>query len=262
MQQWMQELLWEIVENFYAAFRLFHGQYQEYESRINTFSDTKKIARESLNRHLSREEVVTLLDYDLLQKLRDEHLEPMQKMLHQFTQDLTPKNLLLDYVRDIFYETAVLKDACHKLTVSAPQYRELADEEEYKVILEEVHTFFPVKMKHLFQLFRKARRELEKLIVHHRDSAIIARCLYLFGEQLIAPVYEEGMQFFWQKIYPDYNILELFTRVAFSFHKAGFYELAREAAGKAQQALDTQHEIEFPLEWRNMLEQILTTDKR
>jgi hypothetical protein len=258
MQQWMQELLWGIVENFYAAFQLFNSQYQEYERRVKDFSKTKKIARENLNHHLSREEVVTLLDYDLLQKLRDEHLEPLQKMLDQMKQGVNPKNLLDDYVRDIFYETAVLKDACHKLKVSAPQYRELSDEEEYKVILEEVHTFFPVKMKHLFHLFRKARRELEKLIAHYHDSTILVRCLYLFGEQLISPVYEEGMRFFWQAIYPDYNVLELFTRAAFSFHKSGFTDLAHEAADKAQQFLDAQHEIEFPLEWRNMLEQIMT----
>ena len=259
MEQMVEEMLWGIAENFYVSFRLFQNHYKDYEQRIKYFCDAKQATVDVVIKNLTREELLTLIDYHQFSKLRDNYLESLQKLSYQFTK-ITPHTHLLDYyVRDIIYEISVLKDGWYKLQVSAPEYMEFQEEEEYKIILDDVRSSFAVKMIHLSHLFRKTRKELEKLLSHYRESKILVRSLYLFSSDLMSPVYNQDLTPFWQAVFPDYHQLELYSRAAGSFYAAGFSKHAIEAAVKAKDllALQAKSPYQLPDEWETMIAKIL-----
>ena len=78
-------------------------------------------------------------------------------------------------------------------------------------------------------------RELlhEKLLPTMGRNTIVIRSAYLFGEKLFADVYEDGLDEFYEYLYPEGGALTGYTVVADSFLEGGFGQEATAAYERA-----------------------------
>ena len=255
MKQFVEEILWGIIENFYRALALFKEEYHRYDTRLKGICQQKNIDGANLAEVLTIEEVMSLMSSDeKLLELKENYLEPLLKLALQFHDAASyHANFFEHYIRDIYYELSILQSQVARLKASVPEYMELRDEEEYKTILSEVNIFFPLKMFHLSHLFKKAKNELEKIVSYHKESKILVRSFFLFGEEIIGPLYEMGFAEFIKKIYRPDHLVELCTRAAYSFHSSGFSALARQASGKAEELLQNNKQYQLFPQWQEKL---------
>lgn len=253
MHQLIEEILWEIIENFYTSFCLFRAEYQRYERQIQHLCASKQVSRDQLLKRLSPEEAESLFNYQPYQKILDHHLEPLQKLCWQLVRESEHGELLEHGVRDIFYEISLLTTECYKVKVSSDKY---APNSQAPEPADNFPVFFPWKMLILLRLFNKTKEELEKLVAKYRDSKILLRSLFLFGEEVVGASYEGGFDEFLQKVYVECQVLEFYAKAAFSFSASGFDDYAIASAKKFAQF--SEHHPQHPCrqEWRLKLDAI------
>lgn len=257
MQQMIEEMLWGITENFYLTFRLFHTEYQQYEERLVVLCSAKDVPRNKIAKYWSMEEASDLLNYEHFQKLLDEYLEPLQRLVVLFARESKLGNFLEQLVQDIVAETSLLKTACHKLKMAVSKAVKKGEPSS-----DDLHLLFPLKILYLSQLFSKTRDELEKLLGHYQDSTILIRSLFLFGEEIVGPAYENGLPEFLEKIYPQLRILEFYARSAFNFSDSGFSTFAVKAVEKFRQISSQSQGCRIPEEWQSRLDSIWVNSRQ
>ena len=104
---------------------------------------------------------------------------------------------------------------------------------EYERYYREVNFYYPKRLRHVRNLYGKARKRLEKILPTMGRNTIVVRSAYLFGDELFADVYERGLEEFYERLYPAGGAVAGFAVVADSFQDGGFGAEATEAYGRA-----------------------------
>src|SRR4029079_9674758 len=100
---------------------------------------------------------------------------------------------------------------------------------EYERYYREVNFYYPKRLKHVRNLYGKARKRLEKLLPTMGKSVIVIRSAYLFGDQLFEGVYDGGLDEFYGRLYPEGGAPKVLQFGSKSFLEAVFGEEAAEA---------------------------------
>ncbi len=232
MNPFMEENLWGITERFYLSLIPFRIEYKKYRERIKRSSQRLHREGNKYTRVLNIEEIETLLHHDCFAQILEKHLNELKEVLVDLGKERLPNNLLGHYVVDIFHELSILSDGCNRIERNVPQYISCQEEEECLSITQEINAFLPLKMMHLANLFQKAQRELETLIRQNNENQILLRSIFLYGKEVIAPAYENGLDEFLNKIYKR-GSFQAYLAIAKSFYEASFYSLSQKALSKA-----------------------------
>jgi hypothetical protein len=224
-----QFTFWELLKTFFVSKRLFIHQWEMYEEKVRAYSRRLGVDRENLK--LSAEEVGELLDLKALETLRDAYLVNLKEMSHRMFRSSDSTDTFDRLVSNIFHETSILKEEHYSLKSFGPYQCETNSNDDS--ILDEVHEFFPRRVRKIRSLFEKARQRIEQLLPQQTSDTILIRSVYLYGENVLSPFFEGPREGFYRKMYPEGGAFEGFYRVGRSFFDSGFDELAGEAMHQA-----------------------------
>jgi hypothetical protein len=141
-------------------------------------------------------------------------------------------------VTNIYHEVSILKEEEWTLREQAGS----EDPKEYERYYREVNFYYPKRLKHVRNLYGKARKRLEKLLPAMGRNTIVIRSSYLFGEKLFNGVYARGLDQFYEHLYPEGGALTGYSVVGDSFLEGGFGPEAAGAFDRAIAAARTAHE--------------------
>ena len=275
MKQLMEKLLWEMMEYFYSAWTLFHQEHQTFLRRIQELQTQKQIKNtKRLMKSLSLAELANLVPYESFKDLLEQQIRPLRKLSDQFKRNTYSNtdcsySYFDEYLANLYHGLSILQsegyqwglkilDCMEGPTKSTRSKQE--EEQEQKMFAHFKENLLP-KMQSFKKLFDAARAEIEKLIYFHKDSSILLRSLYFFGQEIIGPSYgpdpEKGFLEFIKKIYAPDHILELYTRVGYSFISSGFFDEARKTVKQAQAFLD-KTDYEFTKEGRKRFQDLVS----
>ena len=229
-EQELGHKVWTIVQLFYRSFLVFREQYESYESKVLEFARQRNTPREELR--LNSEDLATLLDFQVLERLRDGYLRELKELCHSVFRGKDRTDLLDRYVSDIFHQISILKEEHYNVKTYAPFFERDLREQELRGILDEAHAGFPKLTKHILFLFDQARARLEEHLPGFGESPIFIRSLYLQRSEFVAQAYPGGLLDFYRIMYP-LGPPEGFYRVGLSFYHSGFLAEARTAFGEA-----------------------------
>ncbi|RME03699.1 MAG: hypothetical protein D6805_05575 [Planctomycetota bacterium] len=237
--------IWDLLENFFKAKLFFKEIYDQYEEMVLEHARRRGVHRKDLR--LEQEELTKLIDFSKLVELRDKYLAPLKELSHEIFRQSDSTDRFDRFVNTIFHEISILKEEHYKVKKFAAEYEEENETEEFTIILDEVHEAFPRIIHHVHNLFRKAKKRLEKLLPRYNREKVFVRSVYIFGEDLLSREYSEGVIGFYERMYPRYGAFEGYTVVAKSFYDSGFHLQAKEAIGLAKGFLEryTDHQDEF-----------------
>jgi hypothetical protein len=262
-EQELGHKIWTIVHLFYRSHGVFRDQFESYEKQVLELSRQTGIDREDLR--LNSAELAGLLDLKKLERLRDGYIHELKDLCHLVFRGPDRTDLLDRYVSDIFHEISILKEEHYNVKTYAPLYEKDAAEVELRHILDEAHTLFPLKLKHIRYLFGRAQARLEEHLPSFAAIPLFIRSLYVHRSGFVAEAYPDGLDRFYRFMYP-LGPLEGYYRAGLSFYHSGFFEEAlaafldarnahvREVAGAAPAASRTvdgraaRHAILWPLE--------------
>ncbi len=227
------EKLWKMCEYFFSAATVFREMFSLYRDKVSRFSKDRGVQRNDLR--LSADEISTLFDLHAMERLRDEILFDLKATTHALFRTKDSTDELDRYCSDIFHQVSILKEEHYSVKTYASAYE---DREEAGKILDAVHANFPVKLEQIQILFKKARRRVEEILTRENRRKILVRSLYLFGDDLLKPVYSDGLFELYCAIYPSCGPAEGCVVAAKSFMDSSFYEKAAEAIEKAREYLD------------------------
>ncbi len=221
--------VWTIVALYYRSFSIFRQQYDQYEERVQHFSN--KLGRHRLDLRLNPEDLAGLLDLKAMERLRDGHLFQLKDLCHAVFRGKDRTDQLDRYVSDIFHEISILKEEHYNVKTYAPQYEREGEaaEVELKYILDEAHGLFPRKLNQIRFLFGKALARMEELLPSFTKMKLFTRSLYLHRDDFVRDAYKDGIRHFYRCMYPDGGPIEGFHEVGSSFLASGFHSKAREA---------------------------------
>ncbi|NUM33176.1 MAG: hypothetical protein HUU50_01395 [Candidatus Brocadiae bacterium] len=254
MKQFIEEILWEMIENFYQAMLLFQQEHQEFKKKIETISKNKD-KMVDLMEILSVEEVLSLLNLNNIEDLREKYIQPLIKLSSQFKQVCYCNDAFNHGIQDIYHELSILQSEFSKLGVIAPGLMEFKTEKRYKSIVGGYHICLPLKVFQLSHKMETAQKELEKMISPYKERDILVRSIFLFGEEIIGRLSENSFLDFVKRIYPSDHLLELYTRASYAFLKAGFYDFTKVAVRKAKNILEEER-YNFSDIWTQKLQTI------
>jgi hypothetical protein len=220
------ELRWILLRTFYRGYRSFHALFEQYERRVIAF--TQKYAVDRRDLRLQPEELLSLFDSHALLALRNGELKTLREISHQLLRGERP-DPFDNHATNIYHEVSILKEEEWTLREQATG----KDAKEYERYYREVNFYYPKRLKHVRNLYGKARKRLEKLLPSMGRNTIVIRSAYLFGATLFDGVYARGLDEFYEYLYPEGGPLTGYTVVADSFLEGGFGEEAAEAYGKA-----------------------------
>ncbi len=229
------EQRWILLRSFYGSYRSFHGLLHEYERRVNAFAAKYAIDRRELT--LPPEELLSLFDSHALLALRDGELTALRHISHRLLRGERP-DPFDNHVTNIYHEVSILKEEEWTLREQASS----KDPREYERYYREVNIYYPKRLRHVRNLYGKARKRLEKLLPSMGRSTIVVRSAYLFGEELFRGVYDGGLTEFYSHVYPEGGALTGYTVVADSFLDGGFGREAAECYERAAAAAAREHE--------------------
>jgi hypothetical protein len=221
---------WELVDLFYSAMGNFRRLHDAYDRKVLKYSAERGVDRKNLK--LSAEEVSGLFDFKALERLRDQSLYFLKENAHKLFRSSDSTDTFDRYVSEIFHEISILKEEHYTVKVYGP----LDNNGMSSMMLEEVHTYFPIRLGKVKALFEKARVRLEALFPQHARNPILVRSLYMFGDGLLAGVYAGGLEELYRFLYPAGGAAEGYLRVGESFLQSGFWKLAKESLEKARNA--------------------------
>jgi hypothetical protein len=232
-----EKLIWDVVALFYKAKKIFTRQRENYERMVTNYARKKSVDRRDL--HLGTREVAGLLDFKVIEELRNSFLRELKRLAHLMFRTEETTDLFDKYVSDIYHEVSILKEEHYTVMTYAPAYEEglHPDLTERDKILDEVHEFFPRKLEQIRNLFEKAEARLEELLPAHAKDRIFVRSLYLFGTDILKDVRKDGLEGLYKKVYQAGGAVEGYLTVARSFYESGFNEQADAALKKAKSAL-------------------------
>jgi hypothetical protein len=221
---------WELVDLFYSALSHFRRLHEAYDRKVLKYSTERGVDRKDLK--LSAEEVSGLFDFKALEKLRDDFLFQLKENSHKLFRASDSTDTLDRYVSEIFHEISILKEEHYTVKTYGP----LDNNGLSGLILEEVHTYFPIRLGKIKALFEKARTRMESIFPQHTRNPILVRSLYLFGDSLVAGTYANGLEDLYRFLYPGGGASEGYYQVGQRFAQSGFWKLAKEALDKGRAA--------------------------
>lgn len=226
------ERRWVLLRTFYQSYRSFHALLEQYEHRVRDFAVSYGVDRKDLA--LQPDELATLLDSHALSALRDGDLSVLRDMSHRLFRTAEVPDRFDSHVASIYHEVSLLKEEHWTIREQSMN----ADPTEYERYYREVNVYYPKRLRHVRNLYGKARRRLEQLLPTMARNRIIIRSVYLFGEKLVQGVYEEGLDELYSHLYPDGGPLTAYSLAADSFLESGFGAEAVAAFDRALAAAD------------------------
>jgi len=236
-QQREQELghrVWTIVQLFYRAHAVLRDEFESYERKVLEYSRATGIHRNDLR--LKSKELGSLLDFKSLERLRDDHIHELKGLCHLVFRGQDSTDLFDRYVSDIFHEISILKEEHYNVKVYAPLYERDHNEVELKHILDEAHTLFPQKLRHIKYLFDRAQTRLEAQLPSFCCYRLFIRSLYLHRDDFVATAYPDGLRQFYRFMYAC-GPGEGYYEVGKSFYESGFWQEATQAFRLALDAM-------------------------
>ena len=152
------ERRWILLRTFYQSFRSFSAIFEQYERRVLEFAERYGVDRKVLK--LPPEELHSLLDSEALLALRDLELDPLREVAHQLFRGPYVPDPFDTYVTNIYHEVSMLKEE-HR-TIGDPATH--LDREEYDRYYREVNVYYPRRLRHVRDLYRKARKRLAEAV--------------------------------------------------------------------------------------------------
>jgi hypothetical protein len=241
------ERRWLLLRTFYGSYRSFHALLDQYERRVAAFARQYGADRKDLK--LSPEELATLLDPHSLAVLRDGDLETLRTMSHRLYRTADGADRFDSHVSSIYHEVSLLKEEHWTIREESTQ----ADLDEYERYYREVNVYYPKRLKHVRNLYAKARKRMERLLPSMSRSRVLVRSVYLFGERLVEDVYPGGLAELYSHMYPGGGALQGYQLAADSFLESGF---GPEAVTAYDRALATAAEVERGAEDEAAIEEI------
>lgn len=220
------ELRWILLRSFYEGYRSFHALFDQYERRVVAFTEKYGIDRKELE--LPPEELLSLFDSHALLTLRNGPVKTLRETSHKLFRVGRP-DPFDNHVTNIYHEISILKEEEWTLREQAGS----DDPKEYERYYREVNFYYPKRLKHVRNLYGKARKRLEKLLPTVGRNTIVIRSAYLFGERLFEGVYPRGLDQFYEHLYPEGGALLGYSVVGDSFLEGGFGPEAAEAYERA-----------------------------
>ncbi len=223
-----EERRWTMVRTFYRSFQAFHALFDAYERRVDAFVTMYAADRRDIK--LAPDELRSLFDSNALSALRDNELTQLKGAAHRLFRGLDAPDPFDSHVTNIYHEVSILKE--EHWTVLEDVMR--ADRRAYDRYYREVNVYYPRRLRHVRNLYGKAKRRLESVLLPaFSRNKIMVRSVYLFGARLVQGVYEGGLEEFYAYMYPNGGALTGYTLAADSFLDGGFREEASEAYGRA-----------------------------
>jgi hypothetical protein len=220
------EYRWILLRSFYEGYRSFHALFGQYEARVVAF--TSKYGKDRRELQLPPEELLSLFDSHALLALRNGNLKTLRETSHELFPADRP-DPFDSHVTNIYHEVSILKEEEWTLREQAGS----EDPKEYDRYYREVNYYYPKRLKHVRNLYGRARKRLERLLPSMGRNTIVIRSAYLFGQKLFDGVYAGGLAEFYEKLYPEGGALTGFSVVADSFLDGGFGSEAAEAYDRA-----------------------------
>jgi len=226
-----RELQWKLFRSFFRSRATFLELFERYEERVKAFSEKLKPDRTRLR--LNVDDLQTLLDFKSLEELRDREIHTLKETAHRIFRGADATDRFDHHVSTIYHELSILKEEHYTLKEDFLR----ADKKEYDLFFREVAEFYPKRLRHIRNLYRKALRRLEELLPLVARQRILIRSIYLFGEDLLRGSYRQGLAGLYRKMYPQGGAAEAYVEVGRSFLDSGFEEEALEAFRKARGVL-------------------------
>jgi hypothetical protein len=220
------ELRWILLRTFYRSYRSFHVLLGQYEQRVTAFAEQYGVDRKDLK--LQPEELLSLFDSHALLALRNGELKTLREISHRLFRGETA-DPFDNHATNIYHEVSILKEEEWTLREQATS----EDPKEFERYYREVNFYYPKRLRHVRNLYGKARKRLERILPAMGRNTIVIRSAYLFGEDLFLGVYERGLEEFYEKLYPAGGALTGYSVVADSFQEGGFGAEATEAFERA-----------------------------
>lgn len=213
---------WELTCLFFQAMGQFDSLSMEYDSKVQAFARERGVDRKDLK--LTAEEVSGLFDFKSLERLRNDCLWKIKEISHRLFRAEDSTDTFDRYVSEVFHEISILKEEHYTVKTYAPINNGFS-----RIILEEVHHFFPLRLEKVGILFSKAKSRLEGLFALNRQNRIFIRSLYLYSDGLLDGIYVRGISDIYSVMYPDFGPREGYFQVGLSFFQSGFWARARTA---------------------------------
>lgn len=226
------ERRWLLLRTFYHSYRSFHSLLDQYERRVMEYAGKYGVDRKDLQ--LPAEELATLLDSHALSALRDGDLALLRETSHRIFRTGDVPDRFDTHVTNVYHEVSLLKE--EHWTVREQSM--FADPVEYARYYREVNVYYPKRLRHVRNLYGKARRRLEQILPAMARTRIIVRSVYLFGERLVQGVYDDGLDELYGHMYPGGGSLTGFSLAGESFLESGFGAEAVTAFDRALAAAD------------------------
>ena len=237
--------VYDVFRLFFDAFDLFLEIFGKYEERVNLYCSRHRCDRTSLIDRLSSEEISGLFEFEELVRLRLEFLRGFQ----EFTPDsflgrdsMAVKGFLL-HTRHLYHLVSML--TLEELTVSviAPGYVDLSEDENFREIIREVDREFPAKLREIRSKFEQSIANLNSILPHYRYDHILLRSIFLFERERIVRYYG-SLDHFYLLLYPT-GVLGGLRMVTESFFESGFLARAAEAMDLLVEEIERRGEETF-----------------
>ncbi len=228
-------LIFDVVEKFFTATKLFHSQFDRYESKVAEIVEERGLDRTELR--LNSNEIASLFDFKSLEQLRDRRLFPLKELSHQLFRRVAHTDPFDRYVSDLFHELSILKEEHYTVQTYGPAYEEAEDTEEWSAMLDEVHEFFPRRLRVIRRLFLKSQTRLLSLLPDFRNNGVLLRSLMLYGDELVAGVLPGGLPELLNAMCPEVGAAGAFCEAARRFLQGGFETWAGRCLDRAEDEL-------------------------
>jgi len=223
-----EERRWTLVRAFYRSYQAFQALFDAYERRVEIFVESYGKDRRDIK--LAPDELLSLFDPHALSTLRDNELQRLKDAAHQLFRGLDTVDPFDSFVTNIYHEVSILKE--EHWTIREDVMR--ADRKAYDRYYREVNVYYPRRLRHVRNLYGKAKRRLESVLLPaFSRNKIMVRSVYLFGQRLVRSVYVAGLPEIYGYMYPNGGALTGYTLAADSFLDGGFSDEAAEAYGRA-----------------------------
>ncbi len=232
----VSRLPWRSSRTFYDVFRLFFDAFDlfleifdKYEARIIAACERCECDRSQLIDRITSSQVSGLFDFDELVRLRLDYLRGFLDLSDDVflgSQSRGVKGFQL-HTKHLYHLVSML--ALEELNVSiiAPGYMDLSEDENLKEILREVDREFPSKLREIRSKFEQSSKNLQAILTDHRHDRIFSRSIYLFERERMKRHFGDLDTFY--KTYHPTGLLEGLRFVAEDFVRSGFEVQAREA---------------------------------
>lgn len=226
-----EERRWLLLRSFYTSWRRFQRLFEEYERRVGEFSARYQTERSLLR--LDPDDLATLIDFKALEDLRDREASLLREISHDLfrTRDATDR---FDHsVSIIYHELSALKEEHYTLREEFVREQQV----EYERFYKEVNHFYPKRLRHIRNLYRKAERRLRHHLPAMAKDRVVVRSLYLYGEGLLRGLLPGGVEELYGAMYAG-GAPEAYAAAGDSFRASGFLDEAAEAYGRCLAAAE------------------------